>query len=376
MLKFDRREFVAAASATALATAARATAGPGFGAERYRNAVVIDAMGDIVDPDRTLPLEAPPSPRMLDDIRASGVTAISLTLSVGLSGDRMAKAIRLIAVLDEKCAAAPQALLRVRTAADLKLAKKTGRLGLIYNLQDTELLENDLGRVETLGLLGLRQIQLTYNIRNAAGDGSNEPANSGLSLFGRQLVEELERRRIVMDLSHGGQNTIAEAIARAKRPPVISHTGCRDLTDFPRNVYDRELRALADKGGVVGIYLMPFLVLKGVAHKEDLIRHLEHAVKVCGEDHVGIGSDNAISTTVIDQAYRDAKRRSFETRSKQNVAAPGEGPDSIEIIPEYNDPLRYLHLADDLARRGWPAARIEKILGANFARVYGEVWGA
>jgi membrane dipeptidase len=125
---------------------------------------------------------------------------------------------------------------------------------------------------------------------------------------------------------------------------AITHTGCRALVDVPRNTHDRELKALADRGGVVGIYFMPFLRASGQPHAEDLIRHLEHAVNVCGEDHVGLGTDGGISGIALDQKYAEFQRRFFT-------------------------------LANDLSNRGWRATRIEKILGTNFARLFGEVWG-
>lgn len=372
----NRRHFLAGGSAgVTFAVMARAVAERrSFAAADYERAVVIDAMGTIGDPDATA-LESPPSERLLRDIRAAGLTAVSMTLSVGSNGDRLSKAMQRIAIFDEKVAAAPDALMRVRTAADLRTAKQTGRLGLIYNVQDTSLLENDLTRVELLHALGLRQMQLTYNVRNLVGDGCLERGNAGLSNLGRALVAELGRTRIVMDLSHAGERTIAEAIAEAKLPPVISHTGCRDLRDHPRNVYDAELRALAAKGGVVGIYFMPFLVERGAARKDDLIRHIEHAANLCGEDHVGLGTDGMLSARAIDDEYRAALRDDYETRVKQGIAAPGEGPDAYQVVPDYNEPRRMQRLAEDLSARGWSGSRIEKLLGGNFARVFTEVWG-
>ena len=373
----NRRHFLAYSSAgVTLAVAARALAERNaYTAAEYERALVIDAMGTIGDPDPAATPESAPSQRLLSDIRASGVTAVSMTLSVGSNGDRLAKALQRIAVFDEKVAAAPDALMRVRKAADLATAKSSGRLGLIYNVQDTSLLENDLSRVALLHSLGLRVMQMTYNVRNLVGDGCLERANAGLSNLGRALVAELGRVGMVMDLSHAGQRTIAEAIAEAKAPPVISHTGCRDLRDHPRNVYDAELRALAAKGGVAGIYFMPFLVERGAARKEDLIRHIEHAVNVCGEDHVGLGTDGMLSATVIDDEYRKSLRADYESRSKQGIAAPGEGPDAYQVVLDYNEPRRMQRLAEDLSARGWPASRIHKLLGENFARVFKEVWG-
>jgi membrane dipeptidase len=372
----NRRHFLAYSSAgVTLAATARALAErTAFTASDYERALVIDAMGTIGDPDPVAALESAPSERLLRDIQASGVTAVSMTLSVGSNGDRLVKAMQRIAVFDEKVAAAPEVLMRVRKAVDLVTAKSTGRLGLIYNVQDTSLLENDLSRVSLLYSLGLRTMQMTYNVRNLVGDGCLERANAGLSNLGRALVAELGRVGMVMDLSHAGQQTIAEAIAEAIAPPVISHTGCRDLRDHPRNVYDAELRALAAKGGVVGIYFMPFLVERGAARKEDLIRHIEHAVNVCGEDHVGLGTDGMLSATTIDDAYRNSLRADYESRVKQGIAAPGEGADAYQVVLDYNEPRRMQRLAEDLSARGWPASRILKLLGENFARVFKEVW--
>jgi membrane dipeptidase len=105
-----------------------------------------------------------------------------------------------------------------------------------------------------------------------------------------------------------------------------------------------------------------------------VIRHLEHAVNVCGEDHVGLGTDGGISGIKLDEAYAQFQRKFFEDRAKAGIAAPGEAADVYNLIPEYNDPRRFKTLADDLARRGWTSGRIEKILGGNFARLFADVW--
>jgi len=371
----NRREFLGAASVVLserIRAASKARSGPAFD---YDSAWVIDGLGTIDDPSPGDLPESPPSTQLVRDLAECGITAVNVTLEVGTSGDLFARTVAKIASFDEKVAAAEHVLTRVRSYSDLQRAKQTHRVGLIYNVQNTLWLESDLARVATLQALGLRQVQLTYNVRNAVADGCLEPSDAGLSHLGRDLVAELGRSRVVMDLSHAGRTTIAQAIALASRPPVISHTGCRDLNDHPRNVFDTELRALADKGGVVGIYFMPFLAKEGTAHDADLIRHLEHAVSVCGEDHVGLGTDGCISTVTLDDEYRERVRRKAATRAARGVAAPNEGADAYELIPEYNGPGKFRRLAADLARRGWPDPRIAKILGGNFARVYREVWG-
>jgi membrane dipeptidase len=171
------------------------------------------------------------------------------------------------------------------------------------------------------------------------------------------------------------ERTVAEALAAATRRPTISHTGCRALHDNPRNQWDAELKACADKGGVVGIYWMPFLVPSSKPTGADLVHHMEHAVQVCGEDHVSIGTDGILYKTVIDDTSRAEQKKFFDERAKRGIAAPGEGADIFNIVADWDDHLRFRHLADGLAEAGWSSARIEKVLGGNLLRLYSEVWG-
>ena len=217
-------------------------------------------------------------------------------------------------------------------------------------------------------------MQLTYNRRNLVGDGCLEPGNAGLSTFGRALVERLNERKLLIDLSHGGERTTQEAIAASKVPLAISHTGCAALVPLPRNKTDAELRALADKGGVAGIYLMPFLRSEGQPTAEDLLRHIEHAVKVCGEDHVGIGTDGGISPIKFDAEYRKKFAAEVAERRAHGISAPGERPDVYTFLPDLNSADRFARIGALLAQRGHSAARIEKILGGNFARLFDTVW--
>ncbi|HEX8124283.1 MAG TPA: membrane dipeptidase [Allosphingosinicella sp.] len=367
-----RRQFLAAAAAAALPL-------PALGQSRPRGsgpkAIWVDGQGGIDGFDEK-DGRFVPSARLIEAVRSGWIDVVSQTVGeVGNGPDRFRSAVEGIASMDRLIADLPSLFAKATSVSDLRSAKTAGKVAIVYNFQDTTPLEGDPGRIATFKALGLRILQLTYNKRNLAGDGCLERSNAGLSDFGRQAIAEIERNRLLLDLSHSGQRTTAEGIAEAKRPPAITHTGCRDLVDLPRNQFDRELRALADRGGVVGIYLMPFLRSKGQPGREDLIRHIEHAVKVCGEDHVGIGTDNPLTGYTIDDAARKAQREFFEDRSKRGIAAPGEAADVFNLVEGYNDAARYSRLADDLAGRGWKAARIEKVLGGNFVRLFGEAWG-
>lgn len=374
----DRREFLSTAVAAALAASPIAQAAApkrGFAEQAYAKAIVIDALGGPGGFEPDLPNDAL-SPSMLADVKTSGVTAVNLTVnSVGNGPGKFEETVGGFAYAEQMIVDHPDHFMKILTARDLATAKSSGRMGLIYGFQDTSMLDGQLDRLKLFHSLGVRIVQPCYNRRNLMGDGCLEPADGGLSTLGRELVAEINTLKILLDLSHAGARTQADGIAASKSPMAITHTGCRALVDVPRNTHDRELKALADRGGVVGIYFMPFIRASGQPHAEDLIKHLEHAVNVCGEDHVGLGTDGGISGIKLDEKYAAFQKKFFEDRAKAGIAAPGEAADVFNLVPEYNDARRFFTLANDLSDRGWPAKRVEKILGTNFARLFGEVWG-
>ena len=356
-------------------SAASSAPAAGFGNKQYSGAMVIDALGGPGGNDPSIPDGTPLSAKDIADVRSSGVTAVNVTVNVPGNGlDKFEKTIENIAGVEHELVAHPDVFLKVLNSGDLTKAKSTHRMGLIFGCQDTTMLDGDLKRLAVFYDLGVRICQPTYNRRNLIGDGCMETADGGLSRLGYEFVEEVNRLQMLLDLSHAGPRTIAEGIAASTSPVAITHTGCRALVDLPRNTSDSSLKALADRGGVAGIYFMPFLRAEGQPHSEDVIRHLEHAIDVCGEDHVGLGTDGTIGGAVINDAFIAAARKEHEDRVKAGVSAPGETADVFTLIPEYNEPRRFATLADDLAHRGWPSSRIEKILGKNFARLFAQVW--
>jgi membrane dipeptidase len=380
--KPTRRHFLVALSALVAAPLAshlvtRAAAAPSAapaGWRGYRDAVVIDALGA---PGKFGGDEVPLGPAALDAVRASGLTAVNVTVSgVGSYQRNYDDTIRNIAYWNEQIAARPQHLLAVRSGADIDTAKRSGRLGLIYGFQDATPLGEDLDRIETFHRLGVRVFQLTYNRRNLVGDGCLEPGNAGLSVFGRTLVERLNARRVLIDLAHAGERTTREAIDASKAPIAISHTGCAALAPNPRNKTDDELRRLAGKGGVAGIFLMPFLRSRGQPMADDLMRHIEHAIDVCGEDHVGIGSDGVISPFDVDAEFKRTFAEEVNKRRSLGISAPGEQPDVYPFLPDLNGADRFERIASLLSQRGHTDARVEKIIGGNFNRLFRETLGA
>jgi membrane dipeptidase len=246
---------------------------------------------------------------------------------------------------------------------------------VLLGTQDSAMVGPELDRLAQLKKDGVMTVQLTYNNGNLAGDGSLEPRNGGVTKLGKATIERIEAEKLLLDLSHGGARLMAEATSFAKRPLVISHTGARALVDHPRNTADDTIKAVADKGGVVGVYFMPFLTLDSHPKREDLLRHVEHIANVAGEDHVGIGTDNGV---LPQDTGPEATRKLHEwaaQRIKAGIAAPGEGLDVWPMVADYNSVDRYRRFAADLAKRGWSEARLEKLMGGNFLRVYRDAWG-
>lgn len=361
-----------AASAALLSVGTRAAApNPAW----YDRAIVIDGLGGLSDP-YSPPRQLRISDRAWTEMRQTGVTAVNQTLlPVGNQPDAWEAMLKEIDDYDAFLSANPERTLLVKTAADLHKAKAAGKIGIIYGTQDTAMVGATLDRLAELKKRGVRIVQLTYNLRNLSGDGSLEPANAGLSRLGHATIARIEAEKLLLDLSHGGARTIDEAIAASRRPATISHTGARAVHDHPRNVSDTALKALADKGGVAGIYFMPYLAPSSKPSGADLIRHIEHMVAVAGEDHVGIGTDGGLHPLEINaQTYRQA-REVYEQRKAAGFAAPGEFPDTLTIVRDYNSLDRFQRLAAALEQRGWSVARLEKFFGGNLLRLYREAWG-
>ena len=341
----------------------------------YDRAIVIDALGGLSDPyspDDQLRL----GDRAWSEMLATGVTLLRDTVfPVGNVADPWGDYQKDIAAKQNLLNANPDRLLLVRSAADILKAKREKKFGWLWGTQDSAMVSPDLDRLAQLKKDGVMTVQLTYNNGNLAGDGSLEPRDGGLTKLGKATIERIEKEKLLLDLAHGGARTMAEATAFAKRPLVISHTGARALTDHPRNTSDETIKAVADKGGVVGVYFMPFLTLDSHPKGEDLLRHVEHIANVAGEDHIGIGTDNGVLPTTLDAETKKKLEKWQLDRIKAGIAAPGEAVGVYPMVEDYNSVDRYERFASDLAKRGWSQARLEKLMGGNFLRVYRDAWG-
>jgi membrane dipeptidase len=304
-------------------------------------------------------------------IRESGVTVLKSTLG-GAIGNFEA-AVEDIACAQQLMEKRSDLFLNVRTSADLDRARKEQKLGVIYSFESANMLEDKIERIELFRGLGVRVMQLTYNLRTPFGVGCLDGETEGLTELGRKAIAKMNELGVAVDLSHSNTRTTAEGIAASMKPPLITHTGCRAVYMHPRNKEDRELKALADKGGVVGIYMLPYIAASPKQPMlDDYVQHLEHALKVCGEDHVGVGSD--VPFFRVDDSDLEEMKKAAAKRKTDGIAAPGE--DRPTYIPDLNTPRKMELIVDGLLKRGHKSAVVEKIMGANFKRVFGEIWTA
>jgi membrane dipeptidase len=372
-MEIDRRTVLAGIAASSLAgpAIAKKPAMPSW----YSNAIVIDGLGGINDPygaEDDLRL----SDRAWAEMRMTGVTAFRDTIvPVGNLVDAWEQFGKTLDDYHDYFRANPDRLTLIGKAADIQAAKSMGKLGIILGTQDTAMVGPELDRLADMKKRGIRAVQLTYNLANLSGDGSIEPRNSGITNLGRDTIRRIESEKLLLDLAHGGAKTIEEAAAFAKRPLTISHTGARAVYDHPRNSTDAAIRAVADKGGVIGVYFMPYLAADMKPSGTMLIDHIDHIAKVAGEDHISIGTDGGVLPLVIDQKAIENARKDYERRKAAGIAAPGEGPDVFTVVRDYNSIDKLQRVGTDLMKRGWTAARVEKLLGGNLMRLYAEVWG-
>jgi membrane dipeptidase len=375
----DRRQVTLGLTALALAEVAtpfaRAADAVGEGPVSPE-ARALYARSIVVDANLSPPIgDAAPvlSKASLDLVRGSGVTAMKTT--IGGFNETFDDTVGELAIIQRVIEAYPDVFLQVRNVDDIARAKRENRAGIIFSFEGVAMLDGKLDRIDLFRDLGVRVMQLSYNdISPFAAGTLAKPETLGLTPLGHQAVERMNRLGVAVDLSHANAHTTMDAIAASSRPVLITHGGCDAVYPHPRNKTDAELRAVAGAGGVIGIYDLPYLTPSPRQPTlDDYVAHMTHALQVCGEDHVGIGSDQNVEPFDTSPKGMGEFAKELEDRRKAGIAAPGE--DRPTYVVGLNTPRRCEVVADALLRRGYGARVTEKVLGANFVRAFGEIWG-
>jgi len=310
----------------------------------HERCLIIDGHADTLDRvlNEGLPLteSAPDYHIDLPRLRESKVNAqvFSLWTPPEYQGERaLHRALKLIAAFLDMQRDCPD-LRQVTSVSDLD----PKRPGFVFSFEGADPLVDDVSLLEVFYRLGLRMIGLTWNGRNAFADGQKVGPNpSGLTELGRELVERMRELGVVLDLAHIAEPGFWDALSCSEGPVVVTHANARALHPHIRNLTDDQLKAIAERGGLVGVTFVPGFLSKEPADLDHVLAHLDYMVRLIGEDHVGLGSD-------------------FD-----GITTPPTRLGHVGCLP---------NLTEGMLMRGYSAERIEKILGGNWARVFGAVW--
>jgi membrane dipeptidase len=358
----NRRQFNigAAAGAFSLGTSGAAVNALAAGSPT-QEALVIDAMGEVREVY---------TDELCREMIDSGINSITVTLCDPKSYESVAYDLAMAGVLeyDRLIEKEPEFWMKATRTADIQTARDQGRIAIFYLFQNSTQFGRDLDNVDVFYGLGVRSSQITYNFQNWAGAGCNELNDSGLTVFGNELVERMNDVGMLIDLSHAGMKTMADTIAASRIPVIVSHSCCKALYDHNRNTTDENIRAIAEKGGLFGVTQMrPFMTHEIDNAVHFYYQHIEHAIDVAGIDHVCIGSD------------RDHRRLTLTEEYLAELKAE-EGPNFVRsewplYFEELNGPRRMETIWDGLQKRGMNEDNLEKLFGLNLQRLYSEVVG-
>jgi membrane dipeptidase len=370
----DRREFSISLALAAVLTplSTRAATGQAQVSARaralYGRSLILDCNSGPPTQD-SLPLPH----ANLELVRNSGVNV--LKWSLGGINSNFADTVAEIAGVQQLVEVHPDYFMQVRVAADLGRAKRENKLGLILSFESAEMFNGKLESLEVFRDLGVRVMQLSYNRKSPFAAGVLEPDGGGLTVLGRDAVAHMNKLGIAIDISHANAATTADVLALSGKPVLMTHAGSAVIHAHPRNKSDEQLRALAAKGGVVGIFDLPYLTPSPrQPNVDDYMQHLEHVLKVVGEDHVGIGSDVGLEPFDTGPKGMAEFKKEEDERHNTGLAAPEE--DRPTFVEGLNTPRRLEVIADQLLKRGYSESVTQKVLGENFARAFGQIWGS
>jgi len=328
-----------------------------------RSAVVLDAHSDLFNDiverrahGQTRVLQE----RHLPQLREGGVDVLvcAVYVEARFKPDRaLPRALQILDAIHCELEETPDSLRLCLNTADIQAAQAAGQLAVLISLEGAEPLGNDFGVLRLMHRLGLRWVGLTWNQRNQVADGIGERRTRGrLTEYGLALVRELNRSRMLIDLAHIAEEAFYDVIEASDQPVVFSHGNCAAVCEHDRNLTDAQLEALAFRGGVLGITFHPPLVSASRPCLEEVARHIDHAIRIMGIDHVGIGADFS-DFIVWDPAEVGT---GFEEQPKT------ENLQGVSDLPK---------LLEALLARGYTPDQTAGLLGANFMRVIKEVIG-
>ncbi len=365
-MRLSRRNALTGLGAMTLLSGCRREALFAAGEDGNKRLMINGNMVIPFDSDGKLP------PSYSEKIRSTGLAAVKVSL--GGPDANYEQAREMVRVYDQGILDNPECYRDVRSVSDILAAYRDGRVGIIKSFEASSPIEDDLNHIFEFAGLGVKVMQLSYNKASSLGAGvMSQDGELGLTAKGRDAVARMNASGVLLDLSHSHEVTAIQALTASTRPAAVTHGGCGGVFRHPRHKSDEFMKALADAGGVFGIYELSYLTRsQEPTPMSAFIRHIRHALNVCGEDHVGIGSDTlllAFDTSPEGVAQWDAITKA---RKEAGIAAPGEGP--LPFVTGLNGPHRMNTIAQHLEDEGLSPRLVDKVMGKNFLRLFQEVW--
>jgi membrane dipeptidase len=310
------------------------------------------------------PLSIPDFDEAMDDRRRHGVTFTSVTIAS--DEPTIEGTVRWLAAARRKILAQPERYVLIESVADIRRAKLEAKSAINFHFQGTNGLLGDLAMVEAYKRLGVGHMLLAYNARNLVGDGCHEDSDCGLSRFGKALIAEMNRVRMLVDVTHVGLKTSLEAMEISTRPVVFTHSNAKSLWNHARNITDEQARACAATGGVIGINGVGlFLSAARFDGSAQIIgSHIQHFAELIGPRHVGLGLDSVYNL----QHFLN----NFAAANADKYAVGGY---LTSKNPVFAGPAVIAEVAEWLTQRGWSETDVRGVLGENWLRVLETVWG-
>jgi microsomal dipeptidase-like Zn-dependent dipeptidase len=305
-----------------------------------------------------LPIKADCDIAPLERYRQVGVSYVSV--NVGFAPHGIAESIPVLSSWRRQVRDAPASFELVGSADQISAAQQAGRLVVGFDLEDTNPLGGQLSMVQTYYDLGVRSMLLTYNSENLAGFGCHAARDDGLTSFGRDVVDEMNRVGMIVDVSHCGYRTSMEAIERSSAPVIFSHSSMRGIWEHDRNIRDDQVLACAASGGVIGINGVGIFLGDNDASPKAMARHIDYAVQLVGPGHVGVGTDYVFDNDDLSQ----------ELANSQVFPESYQHWDSYKFL----EPEQLPQLETELHNLGYSAQDTAAIMGGNFLRVAKAVW--
>ena len=347
--------------------------GPEYSAraiELVERSTVIDMLAPLwISPSKTMKMLGNPDNFTSEDYapyKDCGINVFHIAIGTG-GPDAYLETLKFLSGYDSFLARHDAWFARVDTPSRLDGIKASGKVGILLGMQNSEHFRK-VDDVDYFYGLGQRVSQLTYNARTLIGNGSTERRDDGLSDFGVAIVERMNKVGMAVDVSHCGDTTTLDAFQASKKPVLITHANCRALNpNHPRCKTDEAIKAMAAKGGVMGITEVRMFVSPTEPTGLDaMLDHYDHVRKLVGVEHVGVGSD-------IDLLGYDAMPPDEYKQLKAGYKSSYGFRDKIDI-DGYTFAKRPFDLAEGLIRRKYGDADVEAILGGNFRRVLKEIW--